>query len=222
MIFGEYYPFAPLISKVIPIYDSFVSLNSGGKYGMFDIPLKLYSGRDNKFRSIVYLTTSKGVEIYPEIMICYEDLFESKYGGAIMINLTNDWWYGDTLASYQHLMLSVPRTIETRRYLLRSTTNGISAVVDPTGKIVKKIEKNKKGIINYDVAYRESGYIYWLFPRENHNTNTVATYKFRSGSLRGDITYYSYYKELINEFYVMILLVLFTPLFNYKSRDGSD
>jgi len=222
MIFGEYYPFAPLISKVIPIYDSFVSLNSGGKYGMFHMPLKLYTGRDNKFRHIVSLTTSKGVEIYPEIMICYEDLFESKYGGAIMINLTNDWWYGDTLASYQHLMLSVPRTIETRRYLLRSTTNGISAVVDPTGKIVKKIEKNKKGIINYDVAYRESGYIYWLFPRENHNTNTVATYKFRSGSLRGDITYYSYYKELINEFYVMILLVLFTPLFNYKSRDGSD
>ena len=42
MIFGEYYPFAPLISKVIPIYDSFVSLNSGGKYGMFHMPLKLY------------------------------------------------------------------------------------------------------------------------------------------------------------------------------------
>ena len=219
MIFGEYYPFAPLISKVIPIYDSFVNLNPGKRNGMFDVHLMLYTGRDNKL-STVSLTTSKGVKIYPEIMICYEDLFESKYGEAIMINLTNDWWYGDTLASYQHLMLSVPRTIETRRYLLRSTTNGISAVVDPTGKIVKKIEKNKKGIINYDVAYRESRGIPWLFPRENYNITD--NNKFRSGSLRGDITYYSWYKQLIDQFYFTILLVLFTPLFNYKSRDGSN
>ena len=75
------------------------------------------------------------------VVICYEDVFPeisrklSAAGANLLVNITNDAWYGVTSAPYQHLALSVFRAVENRRTLLRATNTGISAVISPTGKV---------------------------------------------------------------------------------------
>lgn len=79
-------------------------------------------------------------------MICYEDIIPSfvrkmwrKAGPAeVLVNVTNDSWYGDTHEPLIHLALATFRSIETRRALIRSTNTGISAFVDPVGRIVAR------------------------------------------------------------------------------------
>jgi apolipoprotein N-acyltransferase len=74
-------------------------------------------------------------------LICYEDVFPeigarlAAAGANLLVNITNDAWYGVTSAPYQHLALSVFRAVESRRVLLRATNTGISAVIDPTGRV---------------------------------------------------------------------------------------
>ncbi|MFH0799776.1 MAG: apolipoprotein N-acyltransferase [Pseudomonadota bacterium] len=74
------------------------------------------------------------------ILICYEDIFpeiarnETLSGAGFFANLTNDAWYGVSSAPYQHLALSVFRAVENRRFLIRATNSGVSAVVMPTGQ----------------------------------------------------------------------------------------
>lgn len=77
-------------------------------------------------------------------LICYEDAFPNisrklvKKGADILVNLTNDAWYGWSSAAYQHLALGVMRSVETRRFTIRSTNTGISAFIAPTGDILMK------------------------------------------------------------------------------------
>lgn len=75
------------------------------------------------------------------ILICYEVIFpeiaraQILKGAGLLINITNDAWYGFTSAPYQHLFMSVFRAIENRRPLLRSANTGISAIIDSSGKV---------------------------------------------------------------------------------------
>ncbi len=74
-------------------------------------------------------------------IICFEAAFPPlvrrfvQRGSQLIINLTNDGWYGDSAAPYQHLEIARFRAVENRRYLLRATNSGISALVEPTGRI---------------------------------------------------------------------------------------
>ncbi|HSW40813.1 MAG TPA: apolipoprotein N-acyltransferase [Acidobacteriota bacterium] len=74
-------------------------------------------------------------------IICFEAVFPRLVrrfvddGSGLILNLTNDGWYGDTAAPHQHLAIASYRAVENRRYLLRATNSGISAIVAPTGKI---------------------------------------------------------------------------------------
>jgi apolipoprotein N-acyltransferase len=82
--------------------------------------------------------------------ICYELIFPELVrefivkGGEAIIIASNDSWYGDTSAPYQLLAMSTLRSIETRRYILRSTTNGISALIAPSGEILYQSPFNTK------------------------------------------------------------------------------
>ena len=82
------------------------------------------------------------------VSICYEDLFPGQIrslmrGGRqsripdAMFNLTNDSWYGKSIEPMQHLVLASFRAIEQRRSLVRATNTGVSAFVDPVGRLVK-------------------------------------------------------------------------------------
>lgn len=74
-------------------------------------------------------------------VICYEIIFPDlvrrfvQNGSGLIVNLTNDQWYGESAAPYQHFTMSRWRAIENRRYLLRAANSGVSAIVEPTGRI---------------------------------------------------------------------------------------
>jgi apolipoprotein N-acyltransferase len=85
-------------------------------------------------------------------MICYEDILPSlvrefwHHDGPsdVLVNITNDSWYGDTHEPMIHLVLASFRSIETRRALIRSTNTGISAIVDPAGRITQRTGQWKR------------------------------------------------------------------------------
>lgn len=77
------------------------------------------------------------------VLICFEVIFPDltralvKGGARLIINLTNDAWFGTTSAPYQHLSMVVFRAVETRRALARAANTGITAFVDPAGRILE-------------------------------------------------------------------------------------
>jgi apolipoprotein N-acyltransferase len=74
--------------------------------------------------------------------ICYEAIFPglvrrfAAEGAELLVNITNDAWYGTTSAPYQHLAMAAFRAVENRRYLVRAANTGITAVVDPRGRVL--------------------------------------------------------------------------------------
>ncbi|MGH6635943.1 MAG: apolipoprotein N-acyltransferase [Gammaproteobacteria bacterium] len=77
------------------------------------------------------------------VSICYEDAFGEEVidalpGAGLLVNVSNDAWFGDSIAPHQHLQIARMRALETGRFLLRATNTGISAIIGPQGKILKR------------------------------------------------------------------------------------
>jgi len=76
--------------------------------------------------------------------ICYEAIFPELVrqfpaeGAELLVNVTNDAWYGTTSAPYQHLAMAAFRAVENRRYMVRAANTGITAVVDPRGRVLER------------------------------------------------------------------------------------
>lgn len=90
--------------------------------------------------------------------ICYESVFsalwreQSKAGAKVFVNLTNDAWFFDTAAPYQHLAAGVLRAVETRRPVLRAANTGISAIISAQGEILSRAELNTRAILQADIS----------------------------------------------------------------------
>jgi len=103
--------------------------------------------------------------------ICFESIFTEisreavKRGANLLINITSDGWFGKSLGPKVHRDLAIFRTIETRRYLVRSARSGISCVVDEKGRILKELELFKRGVITYTVLLFEHKTLYVKFGR---------------------------------------------------------
>ena len=124
LAFGEYLPFGdtfPILYKWSP-----------------------HSGRFSAGTSLEPLIVDiKGTEHKVSALICYEDILPGFTNRAVghadpelIVNMTNDAWFGDTTEPWQHLALAKFRAIEHRRFLVRSTNSGVSAIIDPNGAIV--------------------------------------------------------------------------------------
>ena len=92
-------------------------------------------------------------------LICYESIFSQSSliinaDVDFIINVSNDGWFGNSLAPYQHLDALRMRSLENQRYSIRSANNGISAVISPKGDIIKNIEYEKEGILNANIKPR--------------------------------------------------------------------
>jgi len=78
------------------------------------------------------------------VFICYESIFPNEVrqfarnGAQLFVNVSNDGWYGNTSAPLQHLNMARMRAIENHRWLLRDTNTGVTAVIDPYGRIVAR------------------------------------------------------------------------------------
>ncbi len=99
-------------------------------------------------------------------LICYEATFpelaqeQVANGALLLINVSNDAWYGHTSAAKQHLDISLLRAVEQNRYLIRSTNTGISAAVNPYGQIMKSTALFKDVAIQVNVGYRNEHTVY--------------------------------------------------------------
>ncbi len=93
------------------------------------------------------------------VSICYEDIlptfhYQLAQGSPnLLVNLTNDAWFGDTAEPAAHLALAKARAVEQRLYLVRSTTTGISAFVDPLGQVLKQTAGNGPQYLVEKVAW---------------------------------------------------------------------
>jgi apolipoprotein N-acyltransferase len=90
------------------------------------------------------------------ITICYEDAFGSDQLGVLrtatlLINVTNNAWYGDSTAPHQHLQISRMRALEAGRYLIRATNDGITAAVGPHGEILERLPQFAEGVLRVEV-----------------------------------------------------------------------
>jgi apolipoprotein N-acyltransferase len=80
------------------------------------------------------------------VLICYEAIFPDlvrqfvAYGGDILVNLTNDAWYGATSAPYQHLTMAALRAVENRVPVIRAANTGFSAFILPDGRLAQRTD----------------------------------------------------------------------------------
>ena len=91
--------------------------------------------------------------IYFEPSICYEAIFQTSGAelSSIMINITNDAWFGKTTGPRQHLAAQIFRSVEKSVFFLRSANSGISVAVDNKGRILKKIELGSEGYFDVKI-----------------------------------------------------------------------
>jgi apolipoprotein N-acyltransferase len=99
-------------------------------------------------------------------LICYEAIFPALVrrftlaGAQVLVNITNDAWYEDTAMPRQHLMQAAMRAVENRRPLLRCANTGISAIVEPTGRIVSASRLGEKTILEGSVRPADQNTLY--------------------------------------------------------------
>jgi apolipoprotein N-acyltransferase len=101
------------------------------------------------------LTLPGGRSFYP--LICYEAIFPEEFSSSLdrataLLNVTNDGWFGATPGPYQHFQQARLRAVETGLPLIRAANTGISAFVDPFGRISKGLDYNKKGVIDSTIG----------------------------------------------------------------------
>jgi apolipoprotein N-acyltransferase len=90
------------------------------------------------------------------IMICYEDVFGAEQlhylpEATLLVNVSNDAWFGDSFAAHQHLQIARLRSAEAGRYMLRATNTGVTAVIDPRGALVETLPQFHAGLLKATV-----------------------------------------------------------------------
>lgn len=135
LMFGEYIPYADRFPWVYDILPEAGNLTPGEETSTMAF---------------------RGYELGP--FICYEDILPryvrklSALKPHVFINITNDAWFGKTSEPMLHLALATMRSVEHRRWLVRSTNTGVSAFVDPNGRIVQHTSIYEPEILRQDVA----------------------------------------------------------------------
>ncbi len=90
------------------------------------------------------------------VFICYESVFPGEirqfadHGAEVLVNISNDGWFGQSGAPGQHLNLARMRAVENQRWLLRATNTGITAVIDPLGRVTATIPPNQAMVLDAD------------------------------------------------------------------------
>jgi apolipoprotein N-acyltransferase len=141
--FGEYVPWWAFPGKVGKITSEIGDFVPGSKYQVAD-------ARAGKIG----------------VFICYEAIFPQlvrrlvEAGAGVLVNISNDTWYGDSSAAFQHLEMARLRAVENGRFLLRATNDGITAVVDPYGRIVTRLPRHQPLVLaaRFDYLGRKTFY----------------------------------------------------------------
>jgi apolipoprotein N-acyltransferase len=141
--FGEYVPFENLLTFA-----------------------RKLTGRVSKFtrgtqRKVFRLPDANGVVHKYGIFICYEAVFAdevrhfAQLGAEVLVNISDDGWYGDTSAAWQHLNMARMRAIENRRWILRDTNTGVTCVIDPYGVVRQSIPRHQTDALPAEFGFRD-------------------------------------------------------------------
>ena len=119
-----------------------------------------WSPNSGKFTKGTSLTSLPLGEHKLTVHICYEDVIPSFVNnmmradsGNLLVNITNDAWFGDSTEPWIHLALSKFRAIEQRRFLARSTNSGVSAIIDPVGRVVRHTDTFQEQAVHAPIAW---------------------------------------------------------------------
>jgi apolipoprotein N-acyltransferase len=144
--FGEYVPLRQWIKFAGRLTADIADFTPGTEYRVGNLPM------------VETYVPSAGAKF--GVFICYEAIFPeeirrfAKNGAELLINVSNDGWFGRSAAPEQHLMMSRVRAIESRRWMLRDTNNGYTAVVDPYGRIVASLAPDIRGQLDAPYDFR--------------------------------------------------------------------
>ena len=174
-------------NKTVEYFNSAYLVGPGGKvYGQYNkahlvpfgeyIPLKKFLPFVGKMVEGIgdFVPGKKGVPIIWDdlklgILICYEGIFPGLAGAVVnngadlLINITNDAWYGRSSAPYQHFSMAVFRAVENRRSLIRSANTGISGFIDPTGRILEQTDLFQEAVLTHSLPVIHQKTIYTRF-----------------------------------------------------------
>ncbi|RZO49942.1 MAG: apolipoprotein N-acyltransferase [Candidatus Pelagibacterales bacterium] len=139
--FGEFLPFERILSKfgfkkITPGYSSF---SPGDKREMINL--------GNNFNEKLILP-----------LICYEIIYpanikKKEQHPDLVVNISEDAWFGKSIGPYQHFTKAIYRSIEEGVFVARSANKGISALIDPNGKVLKSLNTGEAGNIEYKFPY---------------------------------------------------------------------
>ncbi len=137
--FGEFLPFERFLKKIgfKTITNNYQSYSKGVDRNIIEI-------NKNNFN----------LKILP--LICYEIIFtkfvqKSELNTNLIVNISEDGWFGDSIGPYQHFAKTIFRAIEQNSFLIRSANKGITAIVDNKGNVIKKLNPNEAGNIELEV-----------------------------------------------------------------------
>jgi len=142
--FSEYLPWSKWFGFVRRITLDVASFSSGTEYKVGNLP------DGHRFG----------------VFICYESVFPGEVrrfvanGAEVLINISDDAWFGRSAAPEQHLEMARVRAVENRRWLLRDTNNGHTVDVDPYGRIVAQMPVDIRGELEAPYAYRDDVTLY--------------------------------------------------------------
>ncbi|HVN92620.1 MAG TPA: apolipoprotein N-acyltransferase [Terracidiphilus sp.] len=141
--FGEYIPFQNLLTFAHKLTGRVSSFTRGSTHRVF----LLANQNQEKHRYGVF--------------ICYEAVFADEVrhlalnGAEVLVNISDDGWYGDTSAPWQHLNMARMRAVENRRWLLRDTNNGVTAAIDPYGRVRQSIPRHQVDALPAQFGFRD-------------------------------------------------------------------
>ncbi|ALG66839.2 apolipoprotein N-acyltransferase [Beggiatoa leptomitoformis] len=145
--FGEYIPLSRFIGVILDFLNA---------------PLSEFSAGEAYQKNLSAVQQSIGISI------CYEDVFGERVRtglpeATLLVNVSNDAWFGDSIAPHQHLEIARMRALEAGRYLLRATNTGMTAVIDPQGKVTAIAPQFKIYVLRAEVrAYQGiTPYVRW-------------------------------------------------------------
>ena len=150
--FGEFLPMRPLLEKILPMLSDINATSSD-----------LAAGDDSTVFDTEYGKIGS--------LICFDSIFELlsqksvENGAELLCISTNDSWFSDSAAIYEHNGHARLRAIENRRYIMRSANSGMSSAITPRGEIIAKIDPLDKGTLCCDVVLRNDVTFFSRNPR---------------------------------------------------------
>lgn len=144
LVFGEYMPLGnqfPFLYKLLPF-------------------VGVYEKGPGPVQKKITINPNLSVKIGPQI--CYESLDPlfsiglARAGAEILINITNDSWYGNTSEPHQHMIMNLARAVETRRPLIRSTNTGISTAILASGEVLEQSPTHQSWVGKFKIPWTQN------------------------------------------------------------------